>query len=521
MKPNLLGQRTTINRVLDGEWKRDRTAIDFGGASLTYGEVRRWAERIGDFLVAAGVKPGDRVGILSLNSLEWLPTYFAIARIGAIVVPLNIMLPLAEQSEIVRRSCPRLIFVDERDPKLSSQAKDLGAVVGRDLPVACARIDLDEVRFLTEQPTQLQRREDDRSALGAVRSGDVLQIMYTSGTTGLPKGVVYTHESALWNAALQAIDVSITAADTYMLTPSVCWAGGLHDFGFPVLSQGGTVLVMPSGATITELLDTIERRRPTITLLVPTLMKRLVSQTNIETRDLSSLRAIISGGEVLPVPVIEQFVALFPSIPLCQGWGMSEGPTIATLQEIGGPRKLGSVGHPLPFVEIAVVDASGTHCAPGIEGHILLRSPAAAIGYWEDEDATTQALSTDRAWFNTGDTGYLDEDGELFFLGRAKDMFVSGGLNVYPAEIETALLAHPDIREVAVVGEADEKWGLVGHAHLVLRDEAADARNALDLSEWLSGRIAKYKIPKKWTVRDTGLPRNASGKVVKTELARG
>jgi fatty-acyl-CoA synthase len=350
-----------------------------------------------------------------------------------------------------------------------------------------------------------------------VSDADVFLLQYTSGTTGFPKGAIHTHATVMWNSLHQLADFSLTRGDVYLCIPALCWAAGLHDFTLAVLWTGGTVVLRPSrGFEPREVLSTIEQHRVTITLFVPSVL-RMVLAHPMGDHDLSTLRLVLSGGEPVPVAALEEFSRRLPTCDLVQGYGMSEFPTLMTyLDRDYAVTKRGSAGRATRVAEIRVVDEEGKDLPPDEDGEIVVRSPATMIGYWERPDATAEVFAG--GWFHTGDRGYLDEDGFLFIAGRTKDMMISGGLNVYPAEIERVIEAHPAVREVAVVGVPDDRYGEVGEAHVVVAEEATVTE--AELEELARAELANYKVPRHWRLRTEPLPRTASGKLQKFELRR-
>jgi fatty-acyl-CoA synthase len=273
------------------------------------------------------------------------------------------------------------------------------------------------------------------------------------------------------------------------------------------------VILNPSGGvTMDGLLDVIEGERVTKVLLVPTILKQFVEFPELDRRDLSALQWVLTGAEPVPVAVIERCNEVLTGVTLIQGYGLSEGPTIATyLRPEDAIRKVGSCGKPATNCELRVVDEEDRDVPAGESGEVLLRSPATMAGYWNQEDATAEALRN--GWLHTGDLGVLDEDGYLTISGRKKDMYISGGLNVYPAEIEAVLLEDPGVAECAVFGVADERWGEVGKAIVVPKEGTTLTPDAL--RERCAKALASYKVPREFVITTDPLPRTASGKVQK------
>jgi fatty-acyl-CoA synthase len=282
--------------------------------------------------------------------------------------------------------------------------------------------------------------------------------------------------------------------------------------------MGGTVVVMPSGGLdIGHLLDLIETEKINRVLLVPTILKQLVDYPDLTQDRLKSLEAVLTGAEPVPVTVIEKFNQLLPESTLLQGYGLSEGPTISTyLKKEDAIRKTGSAGKPATNCDLLVVDGSMERVPPGEKGEIVIRSPATMIGYWNRPEATEEAF--EGGWMHTGDLAEYDDEGFIYISGRKKDMYISGGLNVYPAEIENIIIKDTRVAETAVVGIQDEKWGEVGWAIIVPKDGMTIPTEEIEVL--CKKELAGYKMPTKFIVRDELLPRTASGKIKKFELSQ-
>lgn len=495
---------------------REREALVFRGERFSYGALHDRAARLASALAADGFAKGDRVAVLLKNDPAWFDVFFAVSALGGVVVPVNFLLRQHEAAFILKDSGASTLVVGDDLAETARAAlaeapgarrvlvvSNAGGVPGpgaaalpgaRDLAAfaAPAPIAWPEVGISLHDPNLLQ---------------------YTSGTTGFPKGATHTVSTLLWNSFHQVADFQIDARERYLCVPALCWAAGLHDFTLAALWMGGTVVLNPSGGlAIPDLLDVLERERVTRVLLVPTILKQLVESPEVKRRDLSALRDVLTGAEAVPVPVILRFQEVLPKVTLVQGYGMSEGPTIATyLRAEDAVRKVGSCGKPCTNVELRVVDELDRDLPPGQAGEIVTRSPATMVGYWGREDATAETLRD--GWLHTGDLGILDDEGYLTICGRKKDMYISGGLNVYPAEIESVLLGDTAIAECAVVGVADERWGEVGRA-IVVPKEGAKLDPAALLGRCREA-LATFKVPKEVVLRTDPLPRTASGKVKK------
>jgi len=452
------------------------------GARLTYAELNAGAERAAAMLASKGIGRGDRFGILAHNSIEYLELFFAAGKIGAIVVPLSTRATDHELDAIIRDSGMKWLY---RGPEFEGRTLSESPIANPE-----SRIANRESRF--------ERRAPD----------DLYCLLYTSGTTGKPKGVMIPRRQLYWNGYNTAVNWDLRADDVSPLFTPLYHAGGIAAFTIPIFTAGGT-MVLHKSFDVSQVWRTIERELCTVVLGVPTIWKMLMDAPEFATAKLDSVRWFISGGAPLPAYIAEAYARR--GVPMKQGYGMTEvGLNCFTMTVEESVAKRGSIGRPLLFTEVRVVGADGNDVVDGEVGEMWIRGPHVASGYWNDEEATRAAFRDD-GFLRTGDLARRDADGFFFIAGRAKDMFISGGVNVYPAEIEAELVAHPRVADAAVVAVADETWGEVGVAFVV--GEATED----DLSTYLSLRIAKFKLPKKYVFIDS-LPRTPYGKVEKRLL---
>jgi fatty-acyl-CoA synthase len=486
-----------------------RVAVHFEDKQQTYGELADRVEALARGLVRAGLRKGDRAAMLLHNRLEFIEIFFALAKAGAVVVPINYLLTAPEIAYQFNDSAVRWLFVSaaltDRVPQ-SSALNEPVTVIGLD-GVADAQHDYEALLAPVDGVVDLPPVEAD----------DLFLLQYTSGTTGAPKAAGHTHSTVLWNSMHQVPDCQISPDEVYLSLPALCWAAGLHDFLLATLWLGGTVVVHPSrGLSVDAVLASMARHKVTLTLIVPSVLQMVVSSESLPLHDLSSLRAIFSGSAPVPVALIQEAQGKLPQTQILQGYGMSEFPTLMTVLDAEHAiDKIGSAGRPTLCTALKVVDPdTGADCAPGTVGEIVVRSPATMTGYVGRDEANAQAFAG--GWFHTGDLGHQDADGFIFIAGRAKDMIISGGLNVYPAEIEAALQEHQAILESAVLGIDDPERGEVGLAVVVVSGGAQVTAD--ELHTHVRERLAGYKTPKYWVVREEALPRTASGKVAKPVL---
>ncbi len=344
---------------------------------------------------------------------------------------------------------------------------------------------------------------------------DLYCLLYTSGTTGQPKGVMIPHRQVAWNGYNTAICWGLDASDVSPVITPLYHAGGLFAFLVPIFTAGGTIVLhaLRRGLDPAEIWATVARERATTLLGVPTIWQRLLEAPEFAGADLSSLRALMSGGAPLPLWIAEAYQAR--GVVFKQGFGMTEvGVNCFAMSVDESIARRGSIGKPMMHTEVRLAGENGEEVETGAIGELWFRGPHVSLGYWNRPEATAEAFAPG-GWFRSGDLARRDADGFYFIAGRAKEMFISGGVNVYPAEIESALVQHPGVRDAAVVGVADTAWGEVGVAFVVELEPGSATESSV--ATFLGERLARYKVPKKIVVLDE-LPRTAYGKVVKGEL---
>ena len=471
-----------------------RAALTFEGTTWTYGQLQHRIDRLAGALRANGACQGDRVGFLGFNQPAFLETLFATARLGAIFVPLNFRLTGPELRYIIGDAGVHTLIVDAPHRLVIDQIR-------AELPCR---------RFLSaDQPAEswpaIQALIEAHAPIGSgtgVAEDDTAVIMYTSGTTGRPKGAMLTHGNIWWNNinAMHAFDVK--ESDISLLVAPLFHIGGLNVCSLNIWQKGGHI-VLHRSFDPARCLDDIARYRATTLFGVPAMLLFISQQPGFATADLSSLDNIVCGGAPVPEPLMRLYAER--GVPINQGYGMTEAaPFVTFLAPEWGMAKLGSAGRTPLFCEIRIVDTSGREIKePRVNGEVITRGPNIMKGYWNNPGATAAAIDTE-GWFHTGDIGYLDEDGFLYIADRLKDMVITGGENVYPAEVESALYDHPAIAEIAVIGLPDERWVQTVQAIVVLRP--AGQVSEADLIEFCRSRIASYKKPRSVVFVDA-LPR--------------
>ncbi|HWS46124.1 MAG TPA: long-chain fatty acid--CoA ligase [Acidimicrobiia bacterium] len=479
----------------------------FGDRTVTYQEMTDWVAALAAGFQTRGVSSGDVVGLLSYNSIEFLATIFGANYLGAIAMPINWRLAAPELRYILEHSQARALVCDEALVELADDAI-------RELPGALARVCVsEEHRDGWERFADVASEPAARAPRAAVQADDIHRLMYTSGTTGRPKGVMITHANLAWKNYAHITEFGFTGADLGLACGPLYHVGALDLTTTSLIAAGATTIIHRT-FDAADVVDEIERSRVTTVWLAPAMVNAIMALPGIDRRDLSSVRVVINGGEKMPIPLIERIQRTFPSAWFADAYGLTEtvsGDTFLDRDSI--VTKLGSVGRPCLYLELDIWDEHGSSMPPGERGEVVLRGPKVFAGYWRDPDATTEAFRG--GWFHTGDIGVRDDDGYLYIVDRLKDMIVSGGENIASSEVERVLYEHEAVVEAAVVGRPDDRWGEVPVAYVVVKPGATVTPG--ELIEHCRAQLARFKVPKDVVLVDA-LPRNPSGKVLKREL---
>jgi long-chain acyl-CoA synthetase len=454
----------------------DRAALRLGDDILSYRALDQVSARMAGLLRDRGVKPGDQVGIMLPNSPEFAIAYFGVLRAGGIVVPMNPLLKAREVAYYLGDSGARLLF-----------ARPAFA---------------DEVRTGAQQAEDLIERHEDDTAV----------ILYTSGTTGQPKGAELTHANLTRNC-------ETVAAELFHLTSDDVIFGALplfHAFGqsctLNAAAASGACLTLLPRFDAEQALQMLAEHGVTVFAGVPTIFSRLLQPPDRENYDVSALRLAVSGGAATPVQVLRDFEAAFGCVVL-EGYGLSETSPVASFSRLDAPRKPGSIGTPIRGVRMRVVDDGGNEVPQGETGEILIRGHNVMKGYWQRPEATATAIRN--GWLHTGDLGRVDQDGYFWIVGREKDMINRGGYKVFPREVEDVLYEHPAVADAAVIGLPNPDLGEEIGAAVVLTPGAATT--AEELRDYVKRQVAAYKYPRKVWLVDT-LPKGPTGKILKREI---
>jgi fatty-acyl-CoA synthase len=479
----------------------EHVALAQEGAERTYAELDDRCRRLAAALRDLGVAHGDRVAYLGPNYPALLETLFASAALGAIFVPFNWRLTAAELAYI---------------------ASDCGATV---LLHASHLADTAEA-VATDDATAIRHTIDVGSAFeGLVASApahdldepvaldDPALILYTSGTTGRPKGATLSHANVTWNCLNVLIDTDLQSDEVALVCAPLFHVAALNMIAMPTFMKGGTVVLMGQFDP-TEVLDLIERRRVTVMFGVPAMFNAMSQVPAWKTADLSNLRRVLCGGAPVPLATIRTY--LRRDVVFLQGYGMTEtSPGALFLGAERAADKAGTAGVSSFFTDVRVVRPDGGEVEPGEKGEVVIAGPNIMLGYWDRAAAAPVAEGDE--WFHSGDVAVVDDEGFVTIVDRLKDLIISGGENIYPAEVEDAIYSHPAVSECAVIGVADERWGEVGLAVVVRREDAEVALDEHALLDHLGPRLARYKLPKSVVFTDV-LPRSGAGKVLKNQL---
>lgn len=483
------------------------------GRQISYRQFDERASRFAEYLSETlALSPGSRVAVLAHNSSDYLEMLYGCAKAGMVMVCLNWRLAPAELKPILDDCTPQVLVAGDGFLHVVAELAR-----GRALRAVLHLAD-DEAADVpagwTEYEAVLAAASGRIVEMPCRDEHEVWHLLYTSGTTGRPKGVIQTYGMVFFNAVNATIANRITRDDVMLAVLPFFHTGGLNLYANPVLHAGGTVHVarqFDAGATLARL-DARSGAGITMFFAVPSIYQFLSQHPDFERADLSGLRSCAAGGSPVPLPLLRAYQA--KGVTICFGFGMTEtGPTVFVADEDTARRKPGTIGKPVGSMLTRVVDPLGNDVAPGERGELLIKGPGVTPGYWNLPEATAAALRD--GWLHSGDIAYVDADGDYYIVDRAKDMFISGGENVYPAEVEQALFALPQVAEAAVIGVADERWGEVGMALLVLKPGAS--LDPQDVIAHCRQRLAGYKVPRHVRVVDA-LPRTPSGKIEKHKL---
>jgi fatty-acyl-CoA synthase len=486
------------------------------GRRYTYAELNTRANRLANWMLSLGVDKGDRVSILAHNGIEYVDLFYGLAKIGAIMAPLNWRLVARELVYIVNDCQPRLLLCG---PEFSTMLADIRSeirvknYVGIEGAVFEGALDYDGglANASDTEPPRPLLHPDETSA-----------ILYTSGTTGRPKGAMIPHRQVLWNAINTVISWGLCQSDVSPVFTPLFHSGGLLAFLTPLLYVGGRIVLFRT-FNLEAILHSIVEERCTVILGVPTIFRLFMNHPGFSKADFRCVRFFISGGAPLPPELVQEWLAAKGGV-FRQGYGLTEvGVNCFSMTDEESVSKLGSVGKPIFHSRMRLVDpGTGQDVPVGQEGELRISGPHVCTGYWRNPKASAESLWYDPVdssgpWFSTGDMARMDEDGSYYIIGRYKDMIKSGGENIYAAEVEAVFREHPAVADAALVGMPHETWGEVGLMVVVLEAGATSTEDGL--KAFCGDRLARYKVPKQVVFADE-LPYSSYGKVLKAELRR-
>lgn len=465
----------------------------------SYSEFDLRANSLANFFIdELKLSKGDRVAVYSKNKVEYVLLLFACIKSGAILVPLNFRLTSHELDILICDAEPKL-FIYEREYKAEVEKLEM-----------LSRIPLKKtIEEIT--PFLLQAATNNFQLSTLHNQEDPVMILYTAGTTGLSKGAIINHRMLQWNSINTALRLDLTSQDHTQSFAPFFHTGGWNVLFTPFVHHGAShTLLQKFDPEL--ILDLMEKEKTTILFGVPTMLQMMSDSQKFKTADLSSVRYAIVGGAPMPIPLINTWHE--KGIFIRQGYGLTEvGPNVFSLHQDDAIRKKGSIGFPNFYFDVKVVDDSKRELGTNEVGELWLKSPVVTPGYWRKPEETAKSITD--GWFHTGDMVRKDDEGYFYVVDRKKNMFISGGENVYPAEVERFLLTNPAIKEAAIIGVQDEKWGEVGSAFITLNENEKFAE--ADAAKYCAGNLAKYKIPKYFSVV-TEIPKNEAGKTDRKKL---
>lgn len=483
----------------------NKLAVVVGNERLTYSEFNKRVNKIANMLTNLGVENGDSVAMLLPNSIEMLELFWATAKIGAVIVPLNTMVKGKDNAFIINDCQPKALFVaDKYWEEIVSIKADLNSITAY---VIIGENPIHEALHFQTEMDKADQTEPDVE----IYENDDCNIMYSSGTTGLPKGILHTHKTRIMYALLWAMEYGVNFDSVVLAAGNLVFNGSVA-FMYPAICSGATFVVMPKYNT--ELaIELIEKEKVTHTMLVPTQIITLLDNPHFETKNLATLQVLLTLGAPLPMSRKKEVCDKLPG-RLFELYGLTEG-FLTTLRPVDVLKKANSVGPPMVFNECKVIDEDGNMLPAGEIGEIVGRGPTLMAGYYNNSEITESTV-VDQNWIKTGDIGYFDEQGFIYLVDRKKDMIISGGVNVYPRDIEEVISRHPHVSECAVFGIPHEKWGETPVAQVIIKND--EAISEAELLEWVNNQVsARFQKLNQLTIVKE-FPRNASGKILKRKM---
>jgi len=500
----------------------DRAAIIFEGKRYTFAQLSERVNRLADALSKLGIQKGDRVAILQVNCNQYVEAYFATAKVGGIFVPLNFRAKQAELTHMLNNAEPKILFVGQRYVEMVNSMRP-------DLPSIKHYISIGgKAEDMLSYEEFLASGFPEERTFADINDDDATVLMYTAGTTGLPKGVPQPHNSYAVYVLQNVEPPNPDIAETNLLTMPLYHVAGMQAMLAAI--YGGRTIALMRQFDVKEWFETAQREKVSRAMLVPTMLKRIVDEPDFSKYDLSSLRVITYGAAACPFEVLRKALELFPGRAFINAFGTTEtastitalspGDYVFTGKETAEEREKklrrlsSSIGKPLEDIEVQVRDEEGRVLPRGEAGEIVVRGPRIMKGYWRDEEKTAKAFTKD-GWYRTGDAGYVDEEGYIYLTGRADDLIKRGGELISPEEVENVLYAYPKIEEAAVIGVPDPEWGQQPRAIVVLKK--GKTATPEEITEFCRAKLAGFKRPRSVVFVDE-LPKTSTGKVLRKTL---
>jgi long-chain acyl-CoA synthetase len=497
----------------------DRPAIIFEGKKFTFGQLNERSNRLAHALTKLGIKKGDIVAILQVNCNQYLETYYAVAKLGAIFAPLNFRAKADELTYMLNNCEARILFVGER-------YLDMVQTMRPNLPKVEHYVSIDKKVDGTLYYEDLLVKASPEDVFAEIDDNDVTMLMYTAGTTGKPKGVPLTHNSFVTYMLSNVSPVDPEVEETNLLTVPLYHVAGVQ--AVLAATYGGRTLAMMRQFEVKEWMKTVEQTKANRAMLVPTMLKRVIDDPEFSKHDLSTLKVITYGAASMPFEVIKKAIEVFPNVMFINAFGQTE--TASTITALGPEdhvitgteeqkqKKLKrlqcSIGRPMDDVQIKIADEQGKEVPLGEVGEIIAKGPRVMSGYWKDPEKTAKALTKD-GWLHTGDKGYMDDEGYIYLAGRGDDMIIRGGENISPEEVENVLYSNPKVEEAAVIAVPSVEWGQEPKAVVVLKK--GEKATVEEIIEYCRQKLSSFKRPR-YVVFVNELPRTSTGKILKRVL---
>ena len=499
-----------------GDWAERRAVLSPNREALfdnieknlyTFKDLNLRANKLARVLLNEGISKGDRVAMFSTNRIESLDLFLATGKIGAILVPFNVRLSIRELEYLIKKTSPSIFFYE---PMLEEKALEI-----KNLNLIKKNLVMGNKAILNDTTTQklTEKISNSKVERPIINFEDPHLILFTGGTTGLPKGAVIPHRLIFWNSVNTILSWNLTPEDIQPLLFPLFHTGGWNVLLVPFYHLGAKTILMGDFHP-EETIKVIEREKSTIVVGVPTMFHSMANSPMFKETNFDSVKIFISGGAPCPIAIMERYWA--KNKPFKMGYGLTEvGPNNFYLPEKDIRKRPTSVGLPVFHCDMRIIDTkTNRDVKKGDIGELLLKGLHIFSGYWEEPEETRKTIERD-GWVHTGDLATQDEDGFYYIVGRRKEMYISGGENIYPVEIEELLFKHPAIDLAAVIGVPDEKWGEVGKAFLTLKP--GQSLKSEEIRNYLAAKLAKYKVPKYFEIKDS-LPLSATGKILKREL---